>query len=195
MTKEETKKDLDLDVLDQEFPEADWEWRVQSTFVWSGKTGAIVVPYITARAIMTRLDEVCGKDGWKNEFSPGPAGGILCGISILTEKGWITKFDAAENTTIEAVKGGISDSMKRAAVQWGIGRHLYSLPTAFAKIHAGGEFKARTKVQEEGREKWVNFRWDPPSVKDIRAMDKKRKKKREEVSKTATEAAAKNESA
>ncbi len=33
---------------------------------------------------------------------------------------WVTKWDAAENTQVEAVKGGRSGAMKRAAVQWGV---------------------------------------------------------------------------
>ena len=44
----------------------------------------------------------------------------LCGIAIFFEgRGFITKWDGAEDSDIEAVKGGLSDSMKRAAVQWG----------------------------------------------------------------------------
>ena len=47
---------------------------------------------------------------------------------------WITKYDGANDTKIESTKGGISDSMKRAAVQWGIGRYLYNLPGQWVKI-------------------------------------------------------------
>ena len=43
------------------------------------------------------------------------------------------KWDAAENTQVEAVKGGRSGAMKRAAVQWGIGRYLYNLEEGFAQ--------------------------------------------------------------
>lgn len=39
---------------------------------------------------------------------------------------------------IEAVKGGLSDSMKRAAVQWGIGRVLYDLNTVWVEIEKRG---------------------------------------------------------
>jgi hypothetical protein len=46
----------------------------------------------------------------------------------------ITKWDGAEQTQIEAVKGGLSGSMKRAAVQWGIGRYLYDLETNFVNL-------------------------------------------------------------
>jgi len=116
------------------------EWRVQQ----SGKspnrqTGeikhwAMVLAYVTNRAIMDRLDEVFGIDGWCNEFTEAPGGGILCGITILHHEVPITKWDGAEQTQIEAVKGGLSGSMKRAAVQWGIGRYLYDLETNFVNL-------------------------------------------------------------
>ncbi|WP_263317101.1 Rad52/Rad22 family DNA repair protein, partial [Enterobacter hormaechei] len=63
-------------------------------------------------------------------------GGVECGISIKVEGEWITKWDAAENTQVEAVKGGRSGAMKRAAVQWGIGRYLYNLEEGFAVVSA-----------------------------------------------------------
>ncbi len=58
----------------------------------------------------------------------------LCGIAIYFEgKGFITKWDGAEDSDIEPIKGGLSDSMKRAAYQWGIGRVLYSLDTVWGR--------------------------------------------------------------
>lgn len=116
------------------------EWRVQQ----SGKqndnqTGevkhwALVLAYVTNRAIMDRLDEVFGIDGWCNEYSEAPGGGVLCGITVLHHEVPITKYDGAEQTQIEAVKGGLSGSMKRAAVQWGIGRYLYDLEANFVTL-------------------------------------------------------------
>lgn len=142
---------MDVTKLQAPFGVEDMEWRVQQAgSTQQGKLWAIVVPYITNRAIQQRLDDVCGVDGWKNEYTSTPNDkGTLCGISIrfelptgkakLTEKGqieeiigyqWITKWDGAEDTDIEAVKGGLSSAMKRAAVQWGIGRYLYKYEAA-----------------------------------------------------------------
>ncbi len=55
----------------------------------------------------------------------------LCGISVWDEdkREWITKWDGADDTNFEKTKGGISDSQKRAAYQWGVGRYLYDLPS------------------------------------------------------------------
>jgi hypothetical protein len=124
------------DLLKEPFDPFDIEWRVQSAGkTQNGKLWAIVIPYITNRGIQERLDDVCSVDGWRNEFTETPNGkGILCGISIKFGKEgnfeWITKWDGAAETDIEAVKGGLSSAMKRAAVQWGIGRYLYRLEAA-----------------------------------------------------------------
>jgi len=118
---------MELQRLTEPFPPKDVEWRVQVT----GKNGngawAMLLPYITNRAIMNRLDQVVGPENWKNEFRPGPTGGTMCGLSIRINNEWVTKWDGAQETAVEPIKGGFSDAMKRAAVQWGIGRYLYYL--------------------------------------------------------------------
>ena len=115
------------------FAPEDLEWRLQNTI--EEKMRGLAVPYVTNRAIQNRLDEVCGPENWYNDFKPWHSNGKkeaqLCGIAIYFEgRGFITKWDGAEDSDIEAVKGGLSDSMKRAAVQWGIGRVLYDLMLA-----------------------------------------------------------------
>ncbi len=112
------------------------EWRVQrSGKRANGEQWAMVLAYVANRAIMDRLDRVFGATGWFNQFKEGPGGGVLCGISAMIEAGKaITKWDGAENTQIESVKGGLSGSMKRAAVQWGMGRYLYNLEATFVTV-------------------------------------------------------------
>lgn len=122
------------------FDPNDIEWRIQQSGSTVNKqTGekkywAMVLAYVNNRAIMDRLDEVFGIDGWMNEYKEAPDGGILCGISINTGDNWITKWDGADKTNIEATKGGLSNSMKRAAVQFGIGRYLYKLESNFVNL-------------------------------------------------------------
>jgi len=127
------------------FAAADLEWRLQ----WTNEdfTSGRAVPYVTNRAIQNRLDEVVGPENWKNEFKPwhddpkSRKSSQLCGISIYFEerKEWICKWDGAEDSDVESVKGGLSDSMKRAAVQWGIGRILYSLDAVFVEVEKKGK--------------------------------------------------------
>ena len=127
--------------LAKPFAPEDLEWRLQNTT--EEKMRGLAVPYVTNRAIQNRLDEVCGPENWYNDFKPWHSNGKkeaqLCGIAIYFEgRGFITKWDGAEDSDIEAVKGGLSDSMKRAAVQWGIGRVLYDLNTVWVEIEKRG---------------------------------------------------------
>jgi len=126
--------------LKQPFAPEHIEWRIQQSGsnpdrnTGEVKRWGLVLAYVTNRAIMDRLDEVFGIEGWCNEFIEAPSGGILCGITALTMEVPITKYDGAENTQVEAVKGGISNAMKRSAVQWGIGRYLYDLEATFVNM-------------------------------------------------------------
>lgn len=120
--------------LQAPFEESDIKWRVQQAGIpSSGKPYVMAIPYVSNRAIQKRLDEVFGPFGWENAYMPTPDGkGYLCGITIHGEKRSVTKWDGAEYTNIEPLKGALSDSMKRSAVQLGIGRYLYNLEMQFA---------------------------------------------------------------
>lgn len=117
-------------LLAKPFAPADIEWRLQTTI--EDQMRGVAVPYVTNRAIQNRLDDVVGPENWHNDFKPwhgtGKKEAQICGIAIYFEgRGWIQKWDGAEDSDIEPIKGGLSDSMKRAAVQWGIGRVLYNM--------------------------------------------------------------------
>lgn len=133
------------------FAPEDLEWRLQR--VVEAKELGIAVPYVTNRAIMGRLDDVVGPENWYNDFKPwhGANGkeAQLCGISIRYGDGFITKWDGAEDSDIEPVKGGLSDSMKRAAVQWGIGRVLYNMDVVFVDVEKRGKTWCIKKDQQE----------------------------------------------
>jgi hypothetical protein len=73
---------------------------------------------------MNRLDDVFGTDGWQTQYQ-NMGDRMICQLSCRIDGKWITKSDGAGDTDIEGDKGGISDALKRAAVQWGIGRYLY----------------------------------------------------------------------
>ena len=119
------------------FAPEDLEWRLQITM--EEKLRGMAMPYVTNRAIQNRLDDVVGPENWYNDFKPwhsiGKKESQICGISIYFEgRGFVTKWDGAEDSDIEPVKGGLSDSMKRAAYQWGIGRILYNMDTVWVEI-------------------------------------------------------------
>lgn len=155
------------------FSANDIEWRIQSAGIdKNGNPWGMVMPYITSRAVMQRLDDTLGLSGWTNTFSQAPEGGVLCGLSLRIgkkDKRWITKYDAASNTEIESVKGGISDSMKRAAVQVGIGRYLYKLPIEWAICSANNrEYEHRQKFANKNTpaDKVIWGSWKTPILPD-----------------------------
>ena len=142
----------DLARLRDFFAPDDLEWK---PITISKKTGkGLAAAYITNRAIMERLDLVVGAENWRNEYRPGPSGGVVCGLSVrvVREDGtgeWVTKWDGADNTDIEAVKGGLSNAMRRAAVQWGIGRYLYDIPSQWVPIDEWGKFTQAPRLPRE----------------------------------------------
>ena len=87
-----------------------------------------VLLYKTARTDMAILDEVFGWDNWQSEHYQ-VKDKDFCRISVrLSDGTWISKSDCGDETNVEARKGESSDAMKRAGVQFGIGRELYSAP-------------------------------------------------------------------
>lgn len=127
----ETAQEL-FDDLSAPFPVEMIEWRVGTTNAKFKKEDepfkGIPLCYIDARAVMDRLDTICGADGWQCNYTPTPAGTMICNIGVRMPSGdWIWKANGAGGTDMEAEKGAMSDSFKRAAVLWGIGRYLYDL--------------------------------------------------------------------
>lgn len=167
---------MDLRRLAEVFSKDDIQWRISEGGVWfQGEkvTGAKVLAYLSNRAIMQRLDEVCGPENWQNTYQSWHAFkgeeermiySQLCGISIRTHDGWVTKWDGAECTDISGCKGGLSDAMKRAAVQWGIGRYLYEAGMFKANISDRGMFYY--SAWNKDLRKKVPFKWDPPTLPD-----------------------------
>jgi hypothetical protein len=114
---------MDWNKLTKPFNDEDVFWRIDRSF----GSWARVLCYLDARAVMNRLDSAVGPGNWQDKYFETPNGKNMCELSIKVDGEWVTKSDGAGNTNIEGDKGGISDAFKRAAVKWGIGRHLYSL--------------------------------------------------------------------
>lgn len=149
-----------LEKLKEPFPEEDIEWRIGRSGLKDNKIWATCLVYVTNRAIQDRLDYVLGQMNWKNEYKEGPGGGVLCGLSVRIDGEWITKWDGADNTAFESVKGGLSGSMKRAAVMFGIGRYLYNMEEGRAIVNNSGKY-----YQSENKKTGVPlFKWDPPKL-------------------------------
>lgn len=158
--------------LSQPFKMTSLEWRVQQAGISNGKAWVRVLAYVTSRDMQQRLDDVVGCFGWRNEFTPLPnsvGDGAMCGISIKFDDEWITKWNGAENTQVEAIKGGLSSAEKRAAVEWGIGRYLYDVEAMYADCMIDEEYKKlaykdkQLYTQAKTKDKKVIW-WKPPTL-------------------------------
>lgn len=109
------------------------------------KKKGIALFYIDAREVMKRLDEVCGMDGWSKKEEPilFGDGGIICNLTIRMPDGenWVTKSGVGECTKVTPLKGASSDALKRAAVNFGIGRYLYYIPNQWYPFVIGKDGK------------------------------------------------------
>ncbi len=156
--------------LAQPFKMTSLEWRVQQVGVTNGKAWARVLAYVTSRDMQQRLDDVVGVFGWRNEFTSLPnsiGDGALCGISLKFDGEWITKWNGAENTQIEAIKGGLSGAEKRAAVEWGIGRYLYDVEAMYAEcvideVYKKFEYSDKQLYEQAKTKDQQKVWWKPP---------------------------------
>src|SRR5689334_18389462 len=103
-------------------------WRVQGKANSQGK--AQVLAYLSARDVQDRLDEAVGPENWSFDWQPiaVEGGDLKVAKGVLTIHG-VSKSDVGDASTFEGNKGTVSDCFKRAAIQWGIGRYLYELPS------------------------------------------------------------------
>ena len=146
-------KDKDYDALLS--APLEFQWKVQNTF--SNKTKCSVVPYVDARQVQQRLDDVFGTMGWSNTYEAETG---TASISVEIDGKMITKSDvgtASENTKVEAstrYKGKASDAFKRAAVVFGVNRQAYKVGTRVLDYNA--QYKkpltATGKVLRDGQQ-------------------------------------------
>lgn len=87
--------------------------------------GCSLLLYKDARVDMDILDETVGAMNWQRQHSRENAN-CKIGIYDTDKKEWVWKEDTGTESNTEAEKGLASDSFKRAGVNWGIGRELYS---------------------------------------------------------------------
>lgn len=164
-----------LKKLQEPFPETDIEWRVLNPQQWGQFVRCSCFPYVTARAIHQRLDDVVGPQNWCNtpqqvftvgHNKNGPVLSVQVGISIRCDGEWLTKYNVSEPTHIELAKGGFSGAEKRAGEEWGIGRYLWFLGELDAKTtmndpgRGNGWFHATLPQSKGGKDYW----WRPPQL-------------------------------
>ena len=92
----------------------------------------VILLYKNSRVDMDLLDETVGPMNWSRGHCRDNAN---CVVSIYDadKHEWVSKEDTGTESNTEAEKGLASDSFKRACVNWGIGRELYSAPRIYVK--------------------------------------------------------------
>lgn len=125
------------------------------------KSAAIPANYVDARAVMDRLDAVVGPFNWQSDFKE-IKGAAYAGLGIRhPETGeWIWKWDAGSESNLEKAKGEASDALKRAAVKFGIGWHLYAIPDVWVQGYRcrDGRFRFHEAALKDYRERlnrWI----------------------------------------
>lgn len=154
--------------------------------------GLSLLLYKDARCDMNILDEAVGPLGWQKEFYEHK-GTLFCRVGIRNAEEWVWKTDAGAPSNMEAAKGEASDAFKRACVNWGIGRELYTAPFIWVPVRhcsikdgkcydkfsvteldvAGGRI-ARLEVAKDGY--GTVFTWGSKPARDMSAITELKKR-------------------
>lgn len=137
----------------------DIEVRVAQTLAGNNKVRVNLLLYKNARVDMKIMDELFTPMGWKRTHKL-IGDRLYCCVEVYNPetKEWICKEDVGVESNTEAEKGQASDSFKRACVNWGIGRELYTAPKISIELNEN-EY---TKDQNSRIKVWAYF-----SVKSI----------------------------
>lgn len=114
--------------------------------------GNLTFSYVDARAVMQRLDDVLTPGGWDFTSSVIPGTDVVHGV--LTIGGVVREDYGYPNSDHdeEPIKAASSDALKRCAVMFGVGRHLYTDNTASggrAAPHPARPLARPTVVRDE----------------------------------------------
>ena len=164
--------------LREPFPSSEVRWR--SWEKTPDNTRALMVPYIDVRSVMERLDEVMGIGGWQTNYTVMGTGDVMCNLRLKIDGEWVQRGDVGQfqvenqsQASGMAVKGAFSDALKRSAVNFGIGRYLYSIPKQWVDWDAKArmpkvepsipeEFLCEKEREEVRRRKSSNGKYVPP---------------------------------
>lgn len=136
------------------------ECRVGSISDW----GVSLLLYKNARVDQAILDEVFGIYGWQRSHMM-IGNSLYCTVSVWDREKqiWISKQDVGTTGEFEKEKSVASDSFKRACVNLGIGRELYTAPSIYIPAN-------QVQMGEKDRKRYVK---DKFSVKIIEVSEEK----------------------
>lgn len=133
------------------------------------KGGVSLLLYKDARCDQIILDEAVGPTRWQRHHSRDNAN---CIVSIFDPdiNQWIEKEDTGTESFTEKEKGLASDSFKRACVNWGIGRELYTAPNIFIpkeNLKSHGENNGKWTCSDSFRVSDIIYYGDTKRIKSV----------------------------
>ena len=134
--------------------------RVQQVVKSGDKYRALLLLYKNARVDMDMLDEKFGCLGWQREHT-FKNDKNYCKVSVYDadKQMWISKEDVGVESNTEETKGEASDAFKRACVNLGIGRELYSAPQIVVELtDKEASTKNRNGKDVHVAASWLKFR-------------------------------------
>lgn len=141
--------------------------------------GCSLLMYKDARVDMRLLDEVVGPMNWKREHEL-INGNLFCTVSIRDKESgeWVSKQDVGVESNTEKEKGQASDAFKRACVNWGIGRELYTCPFVWVNL-AQDEWKNGRNGMKQPKPKFyvTDIEYFDGKVTFLRVVDDKNKER------------------
>jgi hypothetical protein len=147
--KTEESDDATFEILEKQlkapFSPNQIKWRASN---FNGNKSSALL-YLDARDVMDRLDEVFGIGRWTTEYTDLETR-CVCKLSVsFNGWGWVHKSDVGTQSTFEGEKGMYSDALKRAAVQFGVGRYLYDDGILESKSFATSNKRFTKEADEE----------------------------------------------
>ena len=155
----------------------DIDVRVSNVTDNNGVVKVMLLLYKDARVDMKILDELYTPLGWKRTHKM-IGDRMYCSVEVWDEaKGvWVGKEDVGTESNTEAEKGQASDSFKRACVNWGIGRELYSAPRIYVTLNQGEFYydrNNRLKVSATFSVNRIEYDVKERIIKELEIVDKR----------------------
>lgn len=154
----------------------DIDVRVSNVSEKNGTIKVMLLLYKDARVDMKILDELYTPMGWKRTHKL-IGDRLYCSVEVYCpELGeWISKEDVGTESNTEAEKGQASDSFKRACVNWGIGRELYSAPSIYVTLNSDEFYydrNNRLKVSAKFTVSRIEYDVKERTIKELDIVDK-----------------------
>lgn len=162
---------IDFAALQAPFPPHQVSWRPRRSGRSENGIWLRAVPYVEARWVHQRLDDVLGPANWRtlHELKDNA---LLVGLALRDpETGeWVTKWEGTGLMAATQGHDGLSEEdarkatftvgFRRAAAMWGIGRPLLFVESLPATCHADSRQGQHWAKLDDSTE----FSWDPPTL-------------------------------